>query len=612
MIPITIAHASVSTELIVRSVGAEPFEWVYLGENARAARDWEARLGSDAHRIELSRRLEKASDDLRRPFVAWVDLLNRRFGSDRHWWFTQVSERNTLVSPFFLFICYLRVARDLLGQCQPPRLLVVESWGLISALRELARGGGFHTTVIGGWRRRFCDRATRAVRFAATGAYFLLSGLRVHAAAWRSRRIAGRPVFGSDARRPRILLRTFFHETQLSEDATFRDRYFPYLHEWLQRQGIEVWILPAIAERRGSLERKYRWMRTSKSRFLVPEDWLRLSDYLDALVSSIKAWRRPAVVPALDGLDITPLVDEERWRQATGNRYREACLVSRILPNLRDGGFSADHLLYWYENQVTDKGLVIGCREAFPNAKITAVQNTCLFPNLLHSFPTAVEVEMGVIADRIVCNGLLAADVLREESQQKVTTVIGCSMRYQYLWEHGPRSIPVLPPLVVLVAFPFFSSEVEELVDLVAPAILNRRSTRWLLKSHPDMPTKNLERQFSPAMLERVDIVDGALAPFLDLAHVVITGGTGVAVEAAALGIPVILRRSQTSLNYDPLAWFPGLATACATPGELDVELDRIAALEPEQLAQQQRLGEEVRQKVFGPVTEHIFEQFLG
>jgi hypothetical protein len=135
--------------------------------------------------------------------------------------------------------------------------------------------------------------------------------------------------------------------------------------------------------------------------------------------------------------------------------------------------------------------------------------------------------------------------------------------------------------LAVLVAFPFFDNEITELADLVRPTCLEHSDMEWYLKPHPDTPSSRIENCFNQ-LGGRATIVAGSLRDWLSRVDVVITAGTGVAVEAAALGLPVVLNRSRTGLTYDPLAWFPGLAFHCQSPEVLGQLLTRVRAMAPQ------------------------------
>jgi hypothetical protein len=165
--------------------------------------------------------------------------------------------------------------------------------------------------------------------------------------------------------------------------------------------------------------------------------------------------------------------------------------------------------------------------------------------------------------------------------------------------------------LAVLVAFPFFDNEITELAALVGPTCLEHSDIAWYLKPHPDTPRHSIESRLDQ-LDGRALIVEGSLRDWLSKVDVVVTAGTGVAVEAAALGLPVVLNRSRTGLTYDPLAWFPGLAVHCQSSEVLGQFLTRVRSMAPQDFDVLSSRGREVLESMFAPVTEDALLQFLA
>ena len=591
---------------------SEPLLWLFLDQDFRHALSWEKALGVKFKRIDIGRLLDTTAGELRQPFIAWVDRLHVRYGTDRHWWFSEISERNTMVSPLFLFVCYLAVTKECLSREQRPCLIVAQSWGLIEALRLLSRSLSVKVRVVSPWQK-YIHRFKQFGGLIKALGYFLAVSVYSQVAAWTTRRGCVPPSFAGPSER--VLLDTFFEETSLSSDGIFRDRWFPFLHEWLVAQRLEVWVLPTMLVRRQFLADSYRRMRENSTRFLIPEDWLKGRDYLDALVCGLKAWLRPGAVGPLHGLDVRSLVSEERWRQGMNFRSLQTCLISRIPGRLKAAGFIPDKIIEWSENQTIDKALVIGCRCAFPKAIYTAVQNTPLPPNLLNLFPTAVECEYGVTADREVCSGPLATQVLAEQSQGRLNAITGCGLRYAYLWKvssNHSRSSDNGGSLVVLVALPISVSLAVEILDLMTPLYLERDLTTWYVKPHPIYTVEHFKQFVRSEVLERLTFIEGSLGDWIDKVDVVITAGSGVALEAVALGLPVIQVGSRTGLNYDSLAWFDGLRDRmCYSCEDVRRELDKIEAFTAADYAALQQRGREVLEEWFAPLTEDALQKFI-
>lgn len=589
-----------------------PIPWLFLGQDYPAARRWERELGAGFERVEIGHALASAADALRGPFVEWVDALSRLYENDPDWWFTNVSERNTLVSPLFLHACYLEVARRALSGDRGPRLLVAESRGLVDALRRLSAACGV-SAVSQGPRWKWIERLTWAVRLVLVWGFFLVSGFRRRRAARATRRGARRrPPFL--AHHPAVLIDTFLHESNLAPDGIFRDRYFPYLHEWLGARGFHTYVLATPAGIRTPIAEVYAWMRSSATEFLIPEDWLTLGDYASALRCALKGLRYPRTAAPLAGMDIRPLVEEERWLQAVSRRPLEACLMRRLPVRLKAAGLAPDLILNWFENQMLDKALVLGCTEAFPGVRHHGIQNTPLFPNLLNMFPTAVECHAGVVPDKIVCSGPLHQQILTIQSRSQVPVVVGCGLRYGYLWNQSTRADHRIHAdrAGVLVTLPNPLAQGLALLDLVLPVSLERPDMTWYVKPHPDYSIEALRRAAGPRRLDHVVLIEGALSEWLEEADLVVSACTGAALEAVAAGMPVVLVGSPTALDFNPLAWFDDVVdTPCFTHDEIIRRIDELIHIDDAARSRLRERGVRVLHACFSPVTDEHLRRFI-
>ncbi|MGE0445678.1 MAG: hypothetical protein AB7P99_10655, partial [Vicinamibacterales bacterium] len=574
---------------------------------------WQQRLAGGFERVELAYRLDAAAARLRPAAIEWIDGLSRQHADSPVWWLAQLSERNTQVSPFFLHVCYLAVALDLFEarNAEPPRLIVAEDWGLLEALRRLLERRGHHVILDNTGRRR--SRAASHLRILARPLHFLGAEALpwMAAAVWNRAVSRGRsaPAAGRS-----VLLKTFLVRSSLAEDGTFQDSYLPALHEFLQTHGFDVWVVPVVADTEpGPLALAARMYRSS-TRFIVPTDWLRLRDYLAAVVDGIRTAWLPRTVPPLAGLDVEPLVAEERRRQAGASAPIKAGLLGRLPARLAEKGFRPEQVIAWSENQSHDKAFVRGCRAAFPEARYTAVQNTQLPPNLLNLFPTAVECESGVVGDLQVCSGPLPSAILQSASRGRLRTVVACGLRYAYLHESRRPDTrrDADGNLAVLVLLPVSPARALEVLDLIAPLVTTCAWTRWRVKAHPALPLPELQRRYPAKWPEGLAPIDGLTADWIRRSSCVVTMASGSALEATALSVPVIRLASRTTLNFDTLAWHADSGAPCFTTAELAAALDAVSNFGAADHQRLRLLGDDVRQGWFAPVTEQNLAKFVA
>ncbi|MDE2237385.1 MAG: hypothetical protein KGK30_05815, partial [Elusimicrobia bacterium] len=107
-----------------------------------------------------------------------------------------------------------------------------------------------------------------------------------------------------------------------------------------------------------------------------------------------------------------------------------------------------------------------------------------------------------------------------------------------------------------------------------------------------------------------MELFSGTLSQALSDCAVVLSAGSGAAIEAACLGIPIGLVGRQAGLDYNPLEWFGDLAPVLRSPEEIAQRLRRSLALgEPEREALRQR-GLELRRDCFEPVSPDSMRAF--
>lgn len=593
-----LAHETSSVAAAARAVGLgsdKPGRWLLLSPALHVRRRWEVGFRGRFEALALQGRLDQAADALRAPFVAMVDKFGEGLPAGSDWWLSRLAERNTLIDPTFLYACYARVARNFLADPHPPSLIVADSWALLEVVDRLARELGYETKV-----RRMAkpirSLCLSAKRVASMGRFTAWSAVR-YVAARRTR-----PRLEDGGHQNLVLVSTFFHEEDLADDGTFRDRYFPHLHEWLRGTGRSVRVLGIPARPPLSMS-SIRKMRLSDVGFIVAEDWLRPADYLAALLTT--RWKRQVPTGPIDllGIDLRPVVEEVARLHGSSDAARGAVLLRRLPRRLAAAGVTPTSVVSWAENQLTDKAFFAGCRAAFPGSRLTAVQNTPLFPNLLNMFRTPAECVAGVVGDRVACSGPLPAEILRDASAGALATVVACGLRYDYLNEDLPASAPgfALGGTQVLFALPITMSEGAALLSIASEVLRRRPTFSVYIRAHPDHSLDELTRLNGSVLPPGLQPASGPLPAWLAKVDVLVTSGSGTALEAVAAGRDVVLVGGQTIFTLDPLAWFERLRQVPAYDAEEVLRrLDAVSTGAHVSAA----VTDEVRRQWFSAVTD--------
>jgi len=583
--------------------GSEPIPWVYLGKDYFKRRHIEQELGDPYKRIDTAHILNDIANDIRLPHVQWVDDLNRRYGKSIEWWFGTISSRNPYNSNLFLYSCYLEILERIWATTDKrPVLIVLESRGLYQAIKKWASRKNISIKVTGA-KFRF---SVSSLFFLRWGNFIIVSIMR-----WAAARITKIKRRSRDFKAPSIILNTFVHDYCLSDTGTFKDRYFPYLHEYLSKNGHTVAIHPVLFGFGYNYFSIYRKLRVSETQFILQEDFLHISDYLSAFIYPLNVLRQKIDSPLFLGFDISDILKEEKIENPL-NPALEAILIYRMFLRLGHSELHPELVIDWYENQAKDKALISGARKAFPDIRIIGAQMFIQTHNFISLFPSQSEAEA-----KIVPHLLLETSRHQCQTARIFTSAIPCrsaaALRYSHVFTQTENQTQEAKSILVLL--PFTLNESIELLDTLRETLeLIRDDVRVLVKGHPDFTNKELIHTFGENIWpDRFEIFDGSLPEALNLAQIVISSNSSSMVEAATRGIPIIFLGRQTAMNYNILSDVNlDIVTECFSASELIGAIEKYLNLSPAERKQFKEMGIKVRDIFFEPVNEETLKPFLS
>lgn len=600
-----LCHVSARPRHVVARLRTErrSVKWLFLCQDYLRLLEWQSVLSPLADHLDVSPLLSRAARQLRQPFLDLITELGRRYNSIA-WWASRLSERNTMVSPLFLYCCYLQVGQDVLENTQGALCVIGENWEVLESLAEAAR-------------RRGCDIrwVTRPVPGRRQTLFLTWIVKRLAHFITRSllqlQRDSG--VLPADASRPIVLLRTWVDEACFGQDGIFHDRYLPGLGRWLEAQGCAVVTIPVLF----SLDRSYRlaweWLRHSRQQFLNPFKYYHFDDYLFALREAWQQARMPIGPVCLDGLDVSRLFEAERERAVFDVGSVESVLSYRLPYRLAKAGFRVDVFIDTFENMIPDKVLNLGFRCWMSDTKLVGFQHGALYPLFLCLFVTPGESEFAPMPDRVVCNGEFFRDILIREGLPADRAVVGPALRYAHLWRMtGSETARPDKGDCVLVPLPLVLEDAAELLIKVAHALGNVKGLQVIFKPHPmSSPEALLRTARLKELPSQFKFVRGAMGEWLARAHVVVAMTSSTIYEALAAGLPVIVVGREAALDLNPLAWYPDLDRVLRSPEEIRKETQRLLTLSAEDLARYRRYAREILHTSFHPVTDQAMHAFI-
>lgn len=587
--------------------------WLYLGEDFFARRDIERKLGSRFKRIDIAKLHDDVVKDIRHEHVRWIDSLNRSYGKHLQWWFGSISSRNIYSSNLFQYCCYLEILERLwVNQNSTPNLIIVESLGLSKAIQKWASKTSIKvkTYYVYCYLAKQMSLSPYLFSFLKWSKFTIILLLR-----WVAAYISKRKYKTKELKITLpIIVDTYIHDYSLSNGGIFKDKYFPYLHEYLLGKGMHVIVHPVLYGFRFNYLSIYQRMRQSSTHFIIQEDFLHFSDYFVSLIYPLRILLQRIEAVLFLNFDLSDILEEEK-RQQSLPLEMQAVLTYRLFLRLGRAGLKPKHIISWYENQVIDRALIAGARQSFPQAKIIGVQGFIHPPNILNLFPSQSEVEAQIVPHLLFETSQHQCQVARAFAKD-IPCIPVAALRYSRIFgeniaDHNGKQ----KAQSILMLLSFNIAEAVELLEVLKDGLNQiKEDINILIKGHPDYDSKDLVKAFRiKHWPSRYEIFRGSLQDALKQASLVISSGSSSMIEAASEGIPVIFIGRQTVLNNNILSNLNmDIVTECYSTMELINAINKYLDLSSAKINEYKNMGKKVRELFFTPVNEKTMEPFLN
>lgn len=571
----------------------------------------EEKLDARFELMDIGRNLNNIICEIRNVHAGWVDSMSDRYGKSVDWWMGNISSRNIFSSNLLLYSGYLVLIKRLIESDKVPDIFMLENRALLRTVRYILEEKGYECAVP--IKSKFKDSH---FYFYLKAVYNLLvftfDTLKRLAAAKFTKHME-KPLEKSAKT---VLLDLFILNNSFNESGEYKDKhYYPGLYEWLGEKGFNLLILPTISVTTGYLG-LFKAVRLSKYRFIIKEDYLTVSDYIYAIMHPFRFIKLRVKSDKFLGIDMTSLVKEDSLRYLSNPLSLRSILKYRLFKRLKESGIKPSLIIDWFENQVFDKALNIGAKEAYPDTPVIGAHNYISYLNLVHLFPTVAERKYRVIPDKILVSGSKNADLLRV-FDQSCPLGFGPSLRYADIFNNNDeaggstsREEKKLP----LVCLPIGEDDSVNVLDMVVRSLRNfEKEQKVMVKFHPGCNIQAVMKKLDHKVLEEtVRILDVSLEEALKMSSLVISAGSGTCIEAAARGIPVAIIGSRSSITNNPMEYIDErIWKMCFTSDELVEAIKYFHKTENSDTRLMREIGEKIKKDYFEPITEKSFHSFV-
>jgi len=557
----------------------------------------------------LGKEFHRTVDDLSRPFMDLSHRINRANPSYAFWG-THLASRNSGAIPLLKYVVYFHCARKIMETAEASRLVFIcDSRALARLIGEEARNRGMRCRI----EKAFPERtkpAEQCLRLAGKAVYFLLSGTFQ----WiYSRTLTNKRITGTTGSR-KVILRSWVTAGSIDKAGRYRDRNFGVLPAYLEERGKEVWTIPLCFNLDRSVPAQMKLMAESGYPFLLPEQYLTITDIARALRDGVAGLFPNLEGCEFEGRDISCLIREIHLSVSLHPPLLSYNSIRYLLERLRKSNVDIERFIYPIENNPPEKPFILAARRSYPAARISAFQHTVWLKEQLGMFFLPEERATHPLPDEVICSGPRYPSILEAAGFPRGMALPGPNLRYtavnQSVGSNNPNGDG--GPRKLLVILNYDTNQNMELLEKAGLALKDAEDVRIFIKAHPTTDVQKMGGYLQDIGFPAYEWAPGTVQEWLARVHVVMmTGGSVSNLETMATGVPLIRVSLENNFDFDCLWDEYPFSPFVSSPAEIRERIDEALRMGPDERRRLMAFGKEMVGNYFEPVTPATMAAFL-
>jgi len=399
----------------------------------------------------------------------------------------------------------------------------------------------------------------------------------------------------------------------LTQKRYLSEAYFGALAVELSQRGRTVILVPFVS-RGVSYRKALKRLELEAQPALIPHRWLGVRDLLWAVTKTLLPPPRPHVIPRLDGMDVEPLMAQERRLDWISNWCAEGLLMAALVHRWAAAKLPIERIIYLYENNPWERALCWATQKLFPETCLVAYQHSRLPKYLLKFFLAPGEETIQPQPHRIVTAGSYNAQMLGKNGHSPARIRVGGGLRSQGLlsgWESNPGLRQNGGGRRILVLLQMEWEDTVELLDCVDELFADDKTIQIMVRPHPLLPSREIEKRLGRRIPADICASDQPLSDLLLGSAAALYVASTACIEAMSLEIPTVHVRPRFVLDTDPLEHARDARLEATGAKELREKIHWLLEHREEYVAQQREQWRTLVREMFGPVTEETYLAFV-
>jgi len=545
--------------------------------------------------------VDNIAKKIRREYVNYLINIGKDNEKYIDWWVLNFVSRNTLISRLFRDICFLTLLNTKLKEGHIYNKIIVDSIALKKAIRN--NYNNYNLKII----------------YEGKSDFRLFLG-RIHSFYKVIKQIKSRYLAASQTRRYKKIIKTEKALTLLDififqnsfDNGIFLDRYYPKLLNFIDSYEKEyIYYVPTFYGIKDYKEIFIK-IRKSEQNFLIKEDYLKLKDYLFALLYPLRLNKLKIRYKNFLGLDISPLIKKEILNDKVSHSSIYSLLNYCFSKRLKENNIDLRIIINWFENQVIDHGFNFGFRKNYRDSKLIGYLGVPLIDNYLSLFPTEQERVCEVIPEEIYVIGKGYIEMVKEFCPD---LHVKSAPAYRYSKNRSKVNYYNKYGCSILIALPILIEESDEIINIVSESVrlINIDNCICNIKPHPVYDVKEISNKWNKKLPEIFKFVDGDFNSYIEEADILISSASTVCLETIAKGIPVIVIGNNLGLTQlsIPIEISADIWKLCYSAKDVAKAISLFIKNKEKAINIYKKIGEEIKDTYFEPVTELGTREFL-
>ncbi len=362
-----------------------------------------------------------------------------------------------------------------------------------------------------------------------------------------------------------------YFDRMSAEQGIFKNNYYAHLQDALEGGGGDpVWIAMSVNNASITFEESLGYFERFVKKgyriyFLEEFSYLALSmkaawRMLESAIKFLNIERAVSAMHTFGRYNFYPLLKDDWYESFIGERgYCGTLQYYQFRSMLHE--VKAEGYVYCCEMRAWEKALISARNAVLSKARLFSYQHAAVSRMLLNYFndPEEVTGSSGYSLprpDKIICNGPAAYNYMKESGWAEDILTVVEAVRYSHLKRYTPRK-PDKEKKAVLLAFSTNVVEGSSLLNIAYEALNDIEGIEVWIRPHPFLGIHEISRMSGISLKDlRFQVKDEPLERLIERSRVVIAGESSVSIEALAGGCEVVIVNVPECINMSPLKTF--------------------------------------------------------